>query len=509
MNIHELKKYILDKIDDINKIYPNFINAVQKDNYINSNINSEMTQEQIDKKFLEIDNLYNEIIKKQEKLTQLRKELYIELESKKEELKNVNKTFGEVYKAYIIHILKMYEDIIDDRSITASNKKQIFESRLNEYLISENVKMNKYLLQQINDPERIKIGQFEMFLGKESLNFETVSNLYKTFVEDLNLIANDSEGKMYFTVINNKEIKFDNQGNLITEIDYNFSGIKEIYDFAKKHSKQIKFHTFLWHNAIPENLKKSIDSINDPSLKRNMALSFLKDYASHLAKFIKENSYNVKQIEVLNEIASDKPDNNILRNSWWKEVIGKNPTNGDEYFIDILKIVRESFPNTELTYNDYNEYIPYKCEKICAIVKYIKQIEKRDQIKILDGLCLQSHYTDYIKNLNTPLTTYMIEQTALKFMKLRLPIYISEFDYNTIVNKNYPEKDQELKQAFIKYYVGIAHGVNVWGNSDNLTWGHTVDKKTGEFLNSHVIDANGVPKEIYKQILNELGIITK
>lgn len=98
MNIHELKKYILDKIDDINKIYPNFINDVQKDNYINSNINSEMTQEQIDKKFLEIDNLYNEIIKKQEKLTQLRKELYIELENKKEELKNVNKTFGEVYK---------------------------------------------------------------------------------------------------------------------------------------------------------------------------------------------------------------------------------------------------------------------------------------------------------------------------------------------------------------------------------------------------------------------------
>ena len=122
MNIHELKKYILDKIDDINNIYPNFINDIQKDNYINSNINSEMTQEQIDKKFLEIDDLYNKIIKKQEKLTQLRKELYIELENKKEELKNVNKTFGEVYKAYVIHILKMYEDIIDDNSITLDAK---------------------------------------------------------------------------------------------------------------------------------------------------------------------------------------------------------------------------------------------------------------------------------------------------------------------------------------------------------------------------------------------------
>ena len=55
MTIEELTKYISDKIDDINKRYPNLINNVQKSNYINSNINLEMTQEQINNKIIEID----------------------------------------------------------------------------------------------------------------------------------------------------------------------------------------------------------------------------------------------------------------------------------------------------------------------------------------------------------------------------------------------------------------------------------------------------------------------
>ena len=515
MTMEELAKYINDKIDDINNRFPNLISSEQKDNYIKSNTNLEMSPEEIETKIKEIDDLYENIIKQQERIIELRKELARELQKKKEELKDVNKTFGEVYKSYVIHTLKLYEDVVNDESITLEAKKQVFESRLSEYLASENIRMNEYALQQITDPERIKLAQSEMFLGKESLNFESVANLYKTFVEDLNLIANDSEGKMYSTVMNNKGIEFDSQGNLITEIDYNFSGIKEIYDFAKEHGKEIKYHTFLWHNAIPENLKKTIDSVSNSTLKRNMALSFLRDYASHLSNFISENGYDLKQIEVLNEIASDQPDNNILRDSWWKDVIGKNPLNGDEYFIDVLRIVREQFPNVELTYNDYNEYLPYKCDKMCAIVKYIQEIEARDnqnrddKVTLLDGLGVQAHYTDFIKTMNTPLTIDMIEQSSLKFMKLGIPIFVSEFDYNTIANKDNPAKDQELKQAFIKYYAGIANGFNMWGNSDNLTWRYTVDKATGEFRNSHMIDANGRPKEIYQQVIQQMGIITK
>ncbi len=500
MNVIELTKYISNKIDELNKRFPNLISNIQKENYIKSNINIEMTENEIRKKVKEVDNLYDEIIIEQERLLEMNQNLTKELQKKKEQLKNVDKSFGEVYKSYVIHIFKIFEEIINDEGISDKIKKQVFESRLKEYLFSENTRMNKYLLEQIKDSKRIKNAQFEMFLGSESLNYESVSNLYKTFIDDINLVANDFEGKMYFTVVNNKKLEFDSEGNLITKIDYNFEGIKEIYDFAKKHNKKVKFHTFLWHNAIPENLKFAIDSTYDLTLKRNMALSFLEDYAFNLAKFINKNGYNLKQIEVLNEIASDKLDHNILRDSWWKDVIGKNPINGDEYFIDVLKIVRKEFPNVELTYNDYNEYLPYKCDKMCKIVEYIKEVQSRDKVVLLDGLGLQAHYSDYIKKMKTYLTSDMIKETALKFMKLDIPLYITEFDFNVIKNRN----ADELKQSFIDYYVSVSNGLNMWGNSDNLTWKFTM--LDGKFLNSHMIDTNGVPKEIYYQIMQKMGL---
>ena len=35
-----------------------------------------------------------------------------------------------------------------------------------------------------------------------------------------------------------------------------------------------------------------------------MALAFLQNYSSSLANFMKENGYNLRQLEALNEIAS-------------------------------------------------------------------------------------------------------------------------------------------------------------------------------------------------------------
>ena len=80
MSVEELTKYISDKVDSINKQYPNLISNVQKENYISSNINLEMTPEQINEKINKIDNLYDEIIKRQERLIESRKELARELQ---------------------------------------------------------------------------------------------------------------------------------------------------------------------------------------------------------------------------------------------------------------------------------------------------------------------------------------------------------------------------------------------------------------------------------------------
>ena len=223
MSAEELSKYINKKIDDINLKYPNFITNEQRNNYINKNVNIEMTPEQIDKKISEIDNMYNKIVSQINISNQLTQDLDIKFQNKK--IKNVDKTFGEVYKSYVIHALKLYEEIVNDKTISNNSKKQIFELRLNKYISNKKIDTNEYLLQQIKDPIKVEYAKTELFMGSESLNFESVSNLYKTFTEDLNQIVNDFEGKMNFTVMNNRPLEFDNKGKLISKIDYNFNGI--------------------------------------------------------------------------------------------------------------------------------------------------------------------------------------------------------------------------------------------------------------------------------------------
>ena len=44
-------------------------------------------------------------------------------------------------------------------------------------------------------------------------------------------------------------------------------------------------------------------------------------------------------MDALNEIAENENDY-LYRKSFWKNAIGKNPTNGDEYIIDVLKILK-------------------------------------------------------------------------------------------------------------------------------------------------------------------------
>ena len=196
--------------------------------------------------------------------------------------------FGEVYKTYIIHILNIYEEI-SNSDLSEAEKRIKFKSQLKEYLSKNKVEMLYYMKQQTKSDRLITLASAELHRGAESLNYDTVKNLYKTFINDVTIVSNDYEGKMYSTILNNQKIFaepiLDENGNvrINPNIRYNFDMIKETYDFAKEHGKKIKFHTFLWHNAIPENLKEEVDNMPDPIVKRKMVLTFLEHYANSLA----------------------------------------------------------------------------------------------------------------------------------------------------------------------------------------------------------------------------------
>jgi len=492
-----VQNYINKIVSDVNSKYENLISNELKEraikNYTNSNKSYEEIQEEINK-------IVHDMIEKYLKKLEFRKEL-----AKKKEEKTANKKiFGQTYKSILIELFQELDDLEDNKDLDYITKKELFEKKLSEYLSKSKTDYEEFLKKRTDSKELIEYGLKELYLGYDSLDYDTVKKLKDIFTNDVNMVQCEAEGKLKMTLTADQQI-FDSKGNINSNLEFDFSKIKIIYDYAKKEEKMIKHHELLWHNSVPESLKKeisAIDSLNiseeqKKSIKRDMCLKFMDYYYSKLAEFFKKNNYDIRQIDVLNEIANDKLEGGILRESFWSINIGDNPINGDKYFIDVLRLAKKHFPDIELIYNDYNEFIDYKCDRMCSIVEYIRKIEERDGMKLLDGLGLQSHYRDFVPELGRKLQPEDIIKTALKFIKLGIPIYISEWDFNNEKNSDI----SELIQTFVEVYSVAANGFNAWGNTDKLTWGHCLSEN-GEFLNSHVIDSKGDKKEIFYKIQN-------
>lgn len=417
--------------------------------------------------------------------------------------KNITKCnfFGATYKSLLIELFILFEKI-SKLDITEQEKKTEYNKKIKEIIKKKKNNTLTYLKKLTNNVNKIDNAMYDLFLGYDSLNYNIIKNLFNIYTKDINLVQCESEGKMKFIVPINQKI-FDDNYNINQNLKLDFSYLKIIYDYAKQNNKLIKHHDFLWHNSIPENLKNEIDNIDNlnlskeekETLKRNATLKFIDYYASKLSSFFKDNNYSIVLMDALNEIAENENDY-LYRKSFWKNTIGKNPTNGDEYFIDVLKILKKHFSNIDLIYNEYNEYNIKKCNRICKIIRYIKKIEKRDNIKLIDGLGLQSHYLEKI-SYNKKLSINDIIKTSKKYKKLNIPLYCTEFDF--ICN------DERIKQiiisTFIKQYKDNLKGFVTWGNNDDLTWHHCIDNN-GNCLNAHIIDSNGIYKKEYIHLIN-------
>ncbi len=415
--------------------------------------------------------------------------------------KKMSNYFGTTYKSLLIELFILFEKI-SKLDITNQEKKTEYNKKIKEMIKKKKNNTLTYLKKLTSNVNKIDNAMYDLFLGYGSLNYDTIKNLYSIYIKDINLVQCESEGKMKFIVPINQKI-FDDNYNINKDLKFDFSHLKIIYDYTKQKNKLIKHHDFLWHNSIPENLKNEIDNIDNlnlskeekEELKRNATLKFIEYYAFKLSSFFKENKYPIILMDALNEIAENENDY-LYRKSFWKNAIGKNPTNGDEYFIDVLKILKKYFPKIDLIYNEYNEYNIKKCNKICKIIRYIKKIEKRDNIKLIDGLGLQSHYLEKI-SYNKKLSINDIIKTSKKYKKLNISLYCTEFDF--ICNDE--RERQIIMNTFIKQYKDCLKGFVTWGNSDNLTWNHCIDNN-GNNLNAHIIDSNGMYKKEYMHLIN-------
>ena len=188
-------------------------------------------------------------------------------------------------------------------------------------------------------------------------------------------------------------------------------------EFAKQNNMKVRLHTLIWHKHFPKILA---------NCSKDQIITFLDSYFSYIANRYDTNIFYT--IDVLNEIVADInseefKQGNVLRNSKWKEKLG------DDYYITILKLARQNFPNSNLTYNEYDETNKQKRDKMISIINDIKQEETKTDTILLDSIGLQSHYHEYT-------TDEEIKATYTDLSQTRKNLQVSEMDITKINIQN-------------------------------------------------------------------------
>lgn len=310
-------------------------------------------------------------------------------------------------------------------------------------------------------------SQPAIFPGLQKSTYEEIKNIYKNIIENCDVITPEAEAKMTLT-INNSMTPFNNDGSVNTKI-FNFSYLDIIINFAKQNNMKVRLHTLIWHKHFPKILA---------NCSKDQIITFLDSYFSYIANRYDTNIFYT--IDVLNEIVADInseefKQGNVLRNSKWKEKLG------DDYYITILKLARQNFPNSNLTYNEYDETNKQKRDKMISIINDIKQEETKTDTILLDSIGLQSHYHEYT-------TDEEIKATYTDLSQTRKNLQVSEMDITKINNPN----DIQINRVF-RTVLDCAANYNIdsftcWGPSSSISW---KSKKVRTFLNNNgEIDSN-------------------
>ncbi len=261
----------------------------------------------------------------------------------------------------------------------------------------------------------------------------------------------------------------DNFNSISAENEFKFERIhpeEDVYDFEKsdiiveyalKKGKQLRGHTFVWHNQNPEWL------FLPQNCQREKMLKILE---SHIGTVMDRYRDSVRYWDVVNEIFDDS-DDAVLRKTQWSEIIGA------DYVERAFCIAHEANPNAELYINEYNLEIPGKLDRALS---YLEELKKKE-IPVT-GLGIQGHYSIFFPGMD------MIKAMFEKLAKLDMKIQITELDVSVFQFQDErkdiltPTDEMLSRQAeyyrnvfsILKEYSEIISGVTLWGVADDYTW---------------------------------------
>ena len=288
----------------------------------------------------------------------------------------------------------------------------------------------------------------------------TVNNEHTEFkdliVKEFNSITCENEMK--------PENILDSQTTLADVAKYNespavkFDACKPILDFAKENGIKMRGHTLVWHSQTPDWFFHVDYDTDKPLADRELMLKRLENYMKSVFEFINTNYPDVfYAFDVANECVDDSFN---LRKSNWTDTIGEDFL---QYAFEYAR--KYAGKDIKLFYNDYNEYVEKKRDKIIEVLKPIAEAGN------LDGMGLQSH-------ISSPVSMENYIGSLKKYAdELKVVIHVTELDVNAVRASSNPDYDQGVyyQTLFTELLKAKAEGykiesVTIWGLTDAGSW---------------------------------------
>lgn len=333
---------------------------------------------------------------------------------------------------------------------------------------------------------------------------ESCAKTYQHLLKDFDMLTPNNECKMLMTIQ-----KFDENGNIIplfktnengqieTFVDehgvernlintdiLDWSNAEKFYKFANTHNFKIHGHAILWHEAVPYQIQELANSNLPAETKKKMTQDFLYCYMKSYAHNAKVNGIKLESIDILNEIANDDENSDdFLRQSIWRDLMG------DDFYIDVLKMAKEAFPDTKLMYNDFSEFYPAKRSNMIQIIQHIQAVEKAEETQLLDCVGLQCHLYGDELDYDTALKEFKeVTQNGSFPQEVR----ITELDSSPC---DTPEWQQTQMQKVVEAANenGLEH-ITCWEFAGQFS--DSIENSA----NSGIIDENGDESEFYDQL---------
>ena len=264
---------------------------------------------------------------------------------------------------------------------------------------------------------------------------------------------------------------------------YHYDLADRIVNFARENNMALHGHTLVWHNQTPDYIFDNTD-----------AGTLLETLRQHTKK-VKEHFGELKTFDAVNEAIEDKTDA-YLRDTKWYRILGEN------YLTDVFNVIHEVMPQTELYYNDYNEWIPEKREKIVRLLK--KMLSDGAPVSGM-GLQTHIHLDADLDEIKRTIETYASLGLKLRISELDVSMYLRDDDPQiTMPNPELLKMQAKLYGDLFKIYREYAKhidAVTFWGVTDKDSWLNNFPVRNRRNY-PLLFDDNQNPKEAFYSIMD-------